>query len=797
MSRFDGRGRGGRSAPARGTHRTSRTLAAVGVAAWIALFVTALSVPLAGAAPPPPAAEESPTGQATPTPTPTPTPAPTPTPRPTPIPTPTPAPTPTPTPTPAPTPVPPPTHEPGFQSTISVSPPHAGAGSLVTVTYSLGLQGCVGRVFVLWDSGDIDPAKLGGFPLEGPACSAHLAARLPNRAPVGAHILSAVACLAAGCVRGDANPATAPAHPFSYTIDPPPSTIGIPTIVVVPAQPSLDRPFKVIYSTGGTGCDGFGFVSWDDLDIATAPMDPVTCGIVVTSSVPPGPAPGLHVLTAIACLTAGCTRDDADPRTSPADPIKFTVVLPPPPTPKPTAAAPTPKPRSTPAPAPASRSTPRPTAARTPTPALEPTPVPTAVPTPDPGATASPTPGASDGAVAGITGTPKPSNQPGAVVPAGPTTGPTGSGGPGAVVPGAVIIPGPTPGTPGDPLPQLVQDVPTMIHDSFDASVIITNLVLTLFVVILFGLSSALFNSTIDSNRAACERGVDRVMSPIRRLFLPMGVLAAGLGSRLPNGPRSSRAVRLTAVLLVTAFIYGFLSEDFALDPKGLALLVSLFVGLALVTYLSEGFAAQFASKRLGAPSTLELFGPAIAIAVICVLLSKALDFQPGILYGFVASAVVLGTSLTRRQSAEAVIVPSLVLLAASLGSWLLLIPLRPAAEASGDWWFVLAASIAAMVFLAGLEGLFYSMIPLTFMDGATVYQWSRVAWAIMFGTATFLFFELVINPDSSYLDAFRNTNVVLALGLVGVFVLISIGTWGYFRYREGQTPDEPAAAGG
>ncbi len=54
-----------------------------------------------------------------------------------------------------------------------------------------------------------------------------------------------------------------------------------------------------------------------------------------------------------------------------------------------------------------------------------------------------------------------------------------------------------------------------------------------------------------------------------------------------------------------------------------------------------------------------------------------------------------------------------------------------------------------------------------------------------------------MINPDSSYLDAFRNTNVILALGLVGAFVVFTIATWGWFRYRAGDEREDPAAAAG
>lgn len=320
---------------------------------------------------------------------------------------------------------------------------------------------------------------------------------------------------------------------------------------------------------------------------------------------------------------------------------------------------------------------------------------------------------------------------------------------------------------------------------SIDLDVILTNLVLTLLVVLLFGFSSAMFNGTLDENRDSIDAAMARVLRPVRRAIGPIAGLLRGVAHRMPQGPSLSRLVRLGAVLAATSVIYGFLSEDFALDLKGVLLLAALFVGLGLVTYLSEGIASQFATRRLRAPASVELFGPAIVIATACVLFSRAIGFEPGLMYGFVASAVVMApVALTPRQSAAGVIVPALVLLAASLACWVLLLPLRPAAEADGGWLLVLLASIAAMVFLAGLEGIFYTMIPVAFLDGAVVYQWSRVGWGVLFGLATFLFFELVINQNGSYLDAFQNTNVVMALVLCGIFCLVTLGTWGYFKVR-------------
>ncbi|MGZ8527388.1 MAG: hypothetical protein ACXWWR_01210, partial [Candidatus Limnocylindrales bacterium] len=192
---------------------------------------------------------------------------------------------------------------------------------------------------------------------------------------------------------------------------------------------------------------------------------------------------------------------------------------------------------------------------------------------------------------------------------------------------------------------------------------------------------------------------------------------------------------------------------------------------------------AFVAKRRHKAPASVRLYIAAVAIAIVCVAVSRLMDFQPGILYGFVASNLILSSVvLSRRQSAQVVLVPTLALLAASLLAWLVLLVLRPAAETSGAWWLSLVEVVVVTIFVAGLEGVFYAMIPITFMDGATVLEWSKVGWALMFGTATFLFWHLLLNQNGAYLDALRQTRVVAALGLVLLYGLVTLGTWLFFK---------------
>jgi hypothetical protein len=84
-------------------------------------------------------------------------------------------------------------------------------------------------------------------------------------------------------------------------------------------------------------------------------------------------------------------------------------------------------------------------------------------------------------------------------------------------------------------------------------------------------------------------------------------------------------------------------------------------------------------------------------------------------------------------------------------------------------------------------------MIPITFMDGAAVYEWNRLAWAGLFGLATFLFWHLLLNQQDSYLDALRQTRVAVALGLVLLYGAITLLTWLFFRLRNRTVTPAPA----
>ena len=121
----------------------------------------------------------------------------------------------------------------------------------------------------------------------------------------------------------------------------------------------------------------------------------------------------------------------------------------------------------------------------------------------------------------------------------------------------------------------------------------------------MFGLTSEIFNSTMDSNRAeiravgACDPRATAVPAP--------GPAARSMLHRLSASGPAGVAIHALVVLVLVGVIYGFLSPDFGLNGKSLVLFISLVIGLGFVTYFTEGSPSLLAIRRYRAHASVQL----------------------------------------------------------------------------------------------------------------------------------------------------------------------------------------------
>ncbi|MHB8508802.1 MAG: FGLLP motif-containing membrane protein [Candidatus Dormibacteria bacterium] len=257
----------------------------------------------------------------------------------------------------------------------------------------------------------------------------------------------------------------------------------------------------------------------------------------------------------------------------------------------------------------------------------------------------------------------------------------------------------------------------------------------------------------------------------------------SGLGAKL-SSIFARPGVGLVLVTAVSAVLYGFLDPTFGFNLPSLALFVGLAGAIAIATFSYSLASGYFIRLRHGHHGYLRVFPAALVVGLVCVVISRVTHFLPGYLFGVMAAfRLKEDVELPPHHEGRAVAVGAGWLLGVSVVAWLVWIPVKAAAGGGDPSWVVLVLSaLLAGVFVAGIEGLLFGLIPLRFLDGQKVMAWNRFGWAAIFAVAAFLFVHVLLNPAIGYVSG--TENIVVAVILFGAFGVLSVGFWAYFRFR-------------
>jgi hypothetical protein len=319
---------------------------------------------------------------------------------------------------------------------------------------------------------------------------------------------------------------------------------------------------------------------------------------------------------------------------------------------------------------------------------------------------------------------------------------------------------------------------------SLAPGVVATNALLALFFMLLFALTAEILNNTLDDHREVIGTWVDGLGD--RWIVF---CRAAGLEARfdgLASRGRSGAAAHLAGVLLLLGLVYGFLSPQFGPNGAGFVLVLSVMVGLGVLLYTNYGLKALLVRRAYCTPAGVRTYGLAIIVAAVCVSFSRLLDFHPGIVYGFVASLAILAPlEFSRRDQARLVVLGSLAVLVVGLVAFVLLGLLRTGTGQGDAFLPSFVESVLVILYIGSLEGLTVNLLPITYLDGAKLYAWSRLRWAVGYSIVLFLWWQLLFNRDHQYADAFRQSSVLAVMALLTFFTLTTIVIWAAFRVRD------------
>lgn len=330
-------------------------------------------------------------------------------------------------------------------------------------------------------------------------------------------------------------------------------------------------------------------------------------------------------------------------------------------------------------------------------------------------------------------------------------------------VPGALVTPSEAIRTVGDRLPQ--------------------DLLLVALLGLLIVFPAQLFNSTYEENHDRIERQLARVRLRRRPPAAPVAVTGAATEDTVP--PRARRLAIFVGCVVVGTLLGGLLDPNFGANRPSYALVIGIFLSVIVAVLVAAVAGRVFRSATHHASGWyLRAIPSALLIAVGCVVVSRLTHFQPGYLYGLLGGAV-FAVALDKRSEGRAEVAVTVTGLGIALLAWIGFGPVSGAADgADPAFWLLSVDAFLAALFIGGLEGLMFGLVPLRFLPGSRVKAWSWIAWAVLMVAVLYAFVHVLLLPESGYLGRSTAASVTVTLALFGAFGVLSVLFWLYFRLR-------------
>ena len=307
-----------------------------------------------------------------------------------------------------------------------------------------------------------------------------------------------------------------------------------------------------------------------------------------------------------------------------------------------------------------------------------------------------------------------------------------------------------------------------------------TNVGLALLTLLVILATAAVFNQTLEEND-------EDVRAAGRWLARPFTALA-GVTAIFSGDSWVNRVTGPLVVLGLAAILYALEDPSFGFNSSTVVLTLSFLATFIVLTYVYDG-GQLLVTNRYGLPGAIRVFPAGVALAVLFVALTRIQGFQPGLVFGFVAAHTLLApVAMTREQQGHQILWPALGLLAVSVVAWLLVSPARDLAESGDSLWAAVPEGIAIGIFLAGIQSLFLSMIPIKFMDGNKLMAWNKFAWLGIVVASGFLFWHAMMNQERESLNALGQTGTATIIMLMVSALLIAGATNLFFRIRHNRS---------
>ncbi len=312
-----------------------------------------------------------------------------------------------------------------------------------------------------------------------------------------------------------------------------------------------------------------------------------------------------------------------------------------------------------------------------------------------------------------------------------------------------------------------------------------------------------IFNSTYEENHERIDKQLVRLR--LRRRVAPV-IPAQPMPPDVPgpagpptsgSPPRGKRIAIFLGCAVAGTLLGGLLDPNFGANTASYALALGLFASMVLAVLVGAFTGRTFRSvTHSGHSWYLRAIPSALLVAVVCVVVSRLTHFEPGYLYGVLGGAV-FAAALDRRSEGKAEVAVTATMLVLAVLAWVAFAPVAQAADgADPAFWLLSTDAFLGSLFIGGIEGLMFGLIPLRFLPGYRIRSWNWLAWGAMAAIVLFAFVHVLLLPEAGYLGRSTVASVRVTMALFLAFGLTSGLFWLWFRLRPTSGGSRAGSAG-
>jgi hypothetical protein len=256
--------------------------------------------------------------------------------------------------------------------------------------------------------------------------------------------------------------------------------------------------------------------------------------------------------------------------------------------------------------------------------------------------------------------------------------------------------------------------------------------------------------------------------------------------ARLLSHPRIGTAL----TILVAAILLGFADPGFGFTGQSVRLLLAMILAVVAINIGLSLIVMRVARRAFDVFAMLRPMPAALAIVAVSVLVSRLAGISPGFLFGIVLG-VAYARELRLRDDARLGLLGTGITLAAGLLAWL---GYGVATATMSGPGFVgnLVIEVLAAITLEALGTLVVALLPIDFLDGRTIFRWSKLAWLGAYAVTALVFLFVVVPMSDNWGSM---SAPMLGWGtLFAVFAVVAITTWAVFRRRVSSSSPADAA---